>query len=92
MSQRQYSIYEAKARFSEILRIVKQRRRVIITDRGTPVAEIVPYHSAQPESMESRIAKLAQIGAVVPSQELFRATPVRIIPGASARFMARDRD
>ena len=87
-----YSIYQAKARFSEIIRIVKRRRRVIITDRGIPVAEVVPYSTEQPESIDNRIAKLAQIGAIIPSQEPFRATPVRLVAGASDRFMAQDRD
>jgi len=91
MSHKAYSIYQAKARFSEIIRIVK-RRRVIITDREIPVAEVVPYRAEQPESIEGRIAKLAQIGAIIPSQEPFRATPVRLVPGASDRFMAQDRD
>ena len=91
MSHKAYSIYQAKARFSEIIRIVK-RRRVIITDREIPVAEVVPYRAEQPESIEGRIAKLAQIGAIIPSQEPFRATPVRLVPGGSDRFMAQDRD
>ena len=91
MSHKAYSIYQAKARFSEIIRIVK-RRRVIITDREIPVAEVVPYGAEQPESIEGRIAKLAQIGAIIPSQEPFRATPVRLVPGGSDRFMAQDRD
>ena len=92
MRRKEYSIYQAKARFSEIVRIVKRRRRVIVTDRGIPVAEIIPYKTDQPESIEDRIAKLTQIGAIIPSQEPFSATPVRLVPGASDRFMAQDRD
>ena len=92
MRRKEYSIYQAKARFSEIVRIVKRRRRVIVTDRGIPVAEIIPYKTDQPESIEDRIAKLTQIGAIIPSQERFSATPVRLVPGASDRFMAQDRD
>jgi len=92
MRRKEYSIYQAKARFSEIVRIVKRRRRVIVTDRGIPVAEIIPYKTDQPESIEDRIAKLTQIGAIIPSQEPFNATPVRLVPGASDRFMAQDRD
>jgi prevent-host-death family protein len=92
MGHKVYSIYQAKARFSEIIRIVRRRRRVIITDRGIPVAEVVPYEADQQESIEGRIAKLAQIGAIIPSQEPFRAKPVRLVPGAGDRFMAQDRD
>jgi len=92
MGHRVYSIYQAKARFSEIIRIVRRRRRVIITDRGIPVAEVVPYEAKQQESIDGRIAKLAQIGSIIPSQEPFKAKPVRLVPGASDRFMAQDRD
>ncbi|HEX5052419.1 MAG TPA: type II toxin-antitoxin system prevent-host-death family antitoxin, partial [Planctomycetota bacterium] len=37
-----YSIYEAKAKLSEILRVVRKGRRITITDRGREVARIVP--------------------------------------------------
>ena len=37
-----YSIYEAKAKLSEIIRHVKRRRSVTITERGREVARVVP--------------------------------------------------
>jgi prevent-host-death family protein len=50
MGPKQYSIYEAKARFSEIIRKVKDRHRIIITERGRPVAEVIPYQQEQEQS------------------------------------------
>ena len=35
-----YSTYEAKARFSEVLRHVREGRTVTVSYRGEPVAEI----------------------------------------------------
>ena len=37
-----YSTYEAKTKFSELLRKVRQGGRVVITFHGEPVAEIRP--------------------------------------------------
>ncbi len=41
-------IAELKARLSEYLRHVRQGESVLIQDRGTPVARIVPYEKAMP--------------------------------------------
>ena len=39
---REYSAYDAKARFSELLRAVMDGERVVISYRGKPVAEMRP--------------------------------------------------
>jgi len=87
-----YSVYEAKARLSEVIRNVKARRRVVITERGVPVAEIIPYAGDRPESLSERIARLAKLGMIVTRKEPFRADPVSVRPGAVARFLREDRD
>lgn len=38
-----YSIYEAKAKFSEVIRKVKHHTEIIVTERGKPVARVLPY-------------------------------------------------
>ncbi|MCC7177785.1 MAG: type II toxin-antitoxin system prevent-host-death family antitoxin [Acidobacteria bacterium] len=58
-----YSTYEAKARFSEILRKVRAGRRVIVTHHGTQVAEIRPVETA-PASLAARLAELERSGIV----------------------------
>jgi prevent-host-death family protein len=62
-----YSIYETKARLSEVLRLVKTRREVVITERGKPIAKIVPFTEDEPESLEQRIERLTASGQLVPA-------------------------
>jgi prevent-host-death family protein len=88
----QYSIYDAKTRLSEIIRLVKRHHRVTITDRGRPVAEIVPL--AQAASLKSRLAALEEAGEVLPARNRSAATALRAVakrPGALRRFLV-DRD
>jgi prevent-host-death family protein len=58
-----YSTYEAKARFSEILRKVLKNRPVVITSRGRPVARIIAYET-ESESLEQRLLRLEKQGIV----------------------------
>ena len=87
-----YSVYEAKARLSEVIRNVKARRRVVITERGVPVAEIIPYAGDRPESLSDRIVRLEKLGMIVARKAPFRADPVAVRRGAVARFLREDRD
>jgi prevent-host-death family protein len=87
-----YSVYEAKARLSEVIRVVKSRRRVIITERGVPVAEIIPYDDGAPASLSDRVQKLTKLGSVVPRREPFSVESVTIRAGAVERFLKEDRD
>ena len=43
----QVSISEAKAKFSRLLDMVGQGKRVVITRRGIPTAEMVPVRSSK---------------------------------------------
>ena len=86
-----YSTYEAKARFSEVLRQVRAGETVTVTYRGEPVAEIQPIR-AEPDAFEARIADLERRGVLVPPTGPMK--PLRAIahvPGALDRFLA-DRD
>ena len=95
MARKQYSIYEAKARFSEIIRTVKDRRRVVITERGTPVAEVIPFREEPKQSLEERVKYLESIGALIPAKKRprdMRHLDLKPIPGAVERFLKEDRD
>ncbi len=87
-----YSIYEAKAKISEIIRLVKSRRNVIITERGVPVARVIPYRQSKVESLESRIERLKSLGTVLAAKEDFDPMPVVRLAGAVGRFLDQDRD
>ena len=60
-----YSIYEAKARFSEVIRLVRQGRTVTVTYRGEPVARIQPLESEATE-FEERLRHFEDVGVLRP--------------------------
>ena len=82
-----YSAYEAKARFSEILRRVRAGQHIIISHRGRAVAEIRPLENLD-NNLANRLEKLEDEGKIDR-----KATPtgrLRAIakkPGALARFL-----
>lgn len=87
MSITMYSTYEAKARFSELMRKVRAGQRVTITYHGQEVAEVRPVATAS-ASLEDRLRELEERGvlkvAAGPRRSLSKATPR---PGALARFL-----
>jgi len=44
-----YNIYEAKTRLSELVEKASRGEKVILMNRGEPVAMIVPFHSPRRE-------------------------------------------
>ena len=61
-----YSTYEAKARFSEVIRHVRDGKTVTVSYRGEPVAEIRAIQR-EPRALEARLDELERQGIVVPS-------------------------
>jgi prevent-host-death family protein len=83
-----YSTYEAKSRFSEIIRKVRAGRRVIVTHHGARVAEIRPVE-AEPDHLEARIDRLEREGVVERAADpALRPQAVARRRGALARFLA----
>ena len=84
-----YSIYEAKARFSEVIRQVRDGKTVTVSYRGEPVAEIRSIPQDRTPTLDERLKDLKRNGALVqaaaPRQRL---GPVGRRPGALARFLA----
>ena len=95
-----YSATEAKAKFSEVIRRVRNGETVIVTYRGEPVAEIVPYKRPKPDdesdsddgatktTMEERYEELVRRGIVVPARN--PRAPIRPEahrPGGLKRFL-----
>ena len=88
--KRIYSLYEAKARFSEILRAVRERGATItISYHGEPVAEIRPLAQAA-SAVEQRVAALEAQGVLVPAEAAERGLPEPVTQrhGALERFLA----
>lgn len=87
-----YSIYEAKTHLSEIIRQVKRRRSVTITERGREVARVVPVNVE--ETPAERLARLEAAGVLTPStgvRPVDAFKPIAHRPGALRRFL-RDRN
>ncbi len=82
-----YSTYDAKAKFSEVMRRVRDGETVIVSYRGDPVAEIKPIER-QKTSLEERMADLERRGVLVPARgprKSFKPSARR--PGALKRFL-----
>jgi prevent-host-death family protein len=86
-----YSLYEAKAKLSAIIRRVREGRRVVVTVHGEPVAEIRPVEQRAGD-LAARLEHLVESRIVVRAERRGTALrPVARKPGALARFLA-DRD
>ncbi|MCY7302950.1 MAG: type II toxin-antitoxin system prevent-host-death family antitoxin [Thermoleophilia bacterium] len=58
------SISEAKAKLSALLERVKAGETVTITDRGVPVAQIVPLNGATEVDWDARLERLERQGVI----------------------------
>ena len=58
------SISEAKAKLSALLERVKAGESITITDRGNPVAQIVPLIELDDAQWEARVRKLEREGLI----------------------------
>ena len=82
-----YSTSEAKARFSEIIRLVRDGRMVTVSYRGEPVAEVRPIQE-RPATIEERIEELERRGVLVgPREPRVRFKEGVHVPGALKRFL-----
>ena len=85
--RREYSLYEAKAKLSALVREVRQGHSVVITVHGEPAAVLGPVEEAA-SGLEGRVRQLAARGAVRrregPAVPLKRAARK---PGALKRFL-----
>ncbi len=81
------SVYEAKARFSEVIRQVREGRTITVSYRGEPVAEIRP--ARKPESFAARLEELRRRGVLIrPQRPDMELAPGKPRPGALDRFLA----
>lgn len=86
-----YSLYEAKAKLSAIVRRVREGRPVIVTLHGKPVVEIRAV-TAGGSGLAARMEQLVERGVLVPDGPGRPALgTVSRRPGALERFL-EDRD
>ncbi|MDP2957674.1 MAG: type II toxin-antitoxin system prevent-host-death family antitoxin [Longimicrobiales bacterium] len=81
-----FSTYDAKARFSEVLRRVREGRTVTVTYQGVPVAEIRPLDRSA--GTGARMEWLRGRGALsAPERRQRKLGVVARRPGALRRFL-----
>jgi len=82
-----YSLYEAKARLSALVRQVREGRRVVITVRGKPAVELRPIEAEGPD-LPDRLAGLGERGVLVRRDPEARKVPPMVKrPGGLKRFL-----
>ena len=83
-----YSMYDAKARFSEVIRQVREGKTVTVSYRGEPTAEIRPIPPKK-QTLDERLKELRRRGVLVPARDPnSQIRPVAHVPGALERFLA----
>jgi prevent-host-death family protein len=91
--RKEYSIYDAKAQLSALVRQVRESgQSFVITVHGEPVAELRPIEAvAKVQTTEERIADLTARGLITPAKmepSDPRAFPIGThVPGALQRFL-----
>lgn len=86
-----YSTFEAKAKFSQVVKEAINTGGVVISHRGTPVAKIVPY-TVDDQSLDERISELCSSGHIAkstksPKEFLDQLSPIKVASGALKRFL-----
>ena len=82
-----YSTYDAKSKFSEVIRRVREGETVIVSYRGDPVAEIKRIEPPK-TSLEERLAELERRGVLIPPRGPRKGfKPGVRRPGALQRFL-----
>jgi prevent-host-death family protein len=75
MTDKQVGIRALKQNASEVLEMVKQGNRVIVTDRGNPIAQITPYK-------KSKFDEMVEGGLIIPAAgPLFVPEIPQYVPG-----------
>lgn len=90
-----YSLYEAKAKLSALVREVREGGSIVITVHGEPVAELRPV-GPEPthQTLEEREAELTARGVLTPATmsvrealALQRNQTFKPVPGGLQRFL-----
>ena len=93
MKKNYIGIREARINLSKLIRDVRDGMEIIITDRGTPVAKLVPAQG-QTLSLEERIKNYESCGLIesCPERKTIETTPVELPREAVQRYIREERD
>jgi prevent-host-death family protein len=86
--EKRYSIFEAKAKLSEIIRLIKTHVSITITERGVPVAIVSPYQELE-QNAEMRLNTLVKAAKTRPAKGHLSDLDINIKrDGALKRFLS----
>lgn len=85
-----YSVRDAKANLSRMLREVKRGREAVITEHGKPVARVLPIKDL---TLEERVAEMEMCGDIegTLNQDAQKIIPLRIPKGLAQKYLQEDR-
>jgi prevent-host-death family protein len=92
----EYSLYDAKAKLSQLVRQVREGATVIITVHGEPAAELRPIApSTERETNDERLDTLSARGLLSPARmkpSAANAWPIGTRKGGALKRFLEDRD
>lgn len=74
---REYGIYEAKTKLPDLIKQVGKGERITITNRGEPVADLVPSASRAEHQTRGAIAAIKAMRTATIDQEQFSEMRLR---------------
>ncbi len=92
MKKNYIGIREARINLSKLIRDVRDGMEIVITDRGTPVARLVPAQG-QTLSLEERIKNYESCGLIEssPEKKNIDSTPIELPRENAQRYMREER-
>jgi len=93
MKKNYIGIREARINLSKLIRDVRDGMEIIITDRGTPVAKLVPAQG-HTLSLEERIKNYESCGLIesCPEGKTIETTPVQLPREDLQRYIREERN
>ncbi|MDB5840403.1 MAG: prevent-host-death family protein [Herminiimonas sp.] len=74
---RKYGVYEAKTKLPDLIKQVQQGERVTITNRGEPVADLVPSASRSAQQTKNAILAIRAIRSGVTTEAEYNEMRLR---------------
>jgi prevent-host-death family protein len=74
---REYGVYEAKTKLTDLIKQVQQGERVTITNRGEPVADLVPSASRSTQQTRNAILAIRALRAGVTTEAEYNEMRLR---------------
>ena len=88
-----YGIREAKANLSKLVKLVQSGKKIVLTDRGKPVGQIVPIEGEM--TVQEKINRLEELGMIETRRNKIAASlpePIKLPNGLAQKILQEDRE